>query len=171
MKVFVLLVALGFPIALVIAWAFEMTPEGIQRTEEVDLSGQRAPKKHAWIYVVVIGAAISVALFFLGRYTAAPRQDARATRTETTVAPPAKSIAVLPFENLSDDKQNAYFADGIQEEILTKLATIADLKVISHTSTAKYKSKPENLRRSHKNWASRPCSRVPSRSEEHTSEL
>src|SRR5436190_3049628 len=144
MKVFVVLVALGLPIALVLAWAFEATPEGIKRTEEVDLSGQPAPQKHAWIYVVVIGAAISVALFFLGRYTAAPRQDASATRTEITALPSAKSIAVLPFENLSDDKQNAYFADGIQEEILTKLATIADLKVISRTSTAKYKSKPDN---------------------------
>src|SRR5438477_13018253 len=62
------LVAIGFPIALVIAWAFEATPEGIKRTEDVDLAG--APKKHTWIYVVVIGAAISIALFFLGRYTA-----------------------------------------------------------------------------------------------------
>ena len=59
---------------------------------------------------------------------------------------PEKSIAVLPFENLSDDKANAYFADGIQDEILTKLASIADLKVISRTSTAKYKSKPEDLK-------------------------
>src|SRR3954466_13259191 len=57
MKVFVVLVTLGFPIALVLAWAFEATSEGIKRTEEVDLSGQRAPKKHAWIYVVFIGAA------------------------------------------------------------------------------------------------------------------
>ena len=59
---------------------------------------------------------------------------------------PEKSIAVLPFENLSDEKSNAYFADGIQDEILTKLASIADLKVISRTSTAKYKSKPEDLK-------------------------
>src|SRR5260370_41949364 len=64
----------------------------------------------------------------------------------STVAAPEKSIAVLPFENLSEDKSNAYFADGIQDEILTKLAGIADLKVISRTSTAKYKSKPEDLK-------------------------
>src|SRR5256714_1552944 len=146
MKVFVVIVAAGFILALVLAWAFEATPEGIKRTEEVDLSGHPAPKKHAWIYVVVIGAAISVALFFLGRYTAAPRQDAKPTQTATTALPSAKSIAVLPFENLSSDKENAYFADGIQDEILTKLATIADLKVISRTSTAKYKSKPDNLK-------------------------
>src|SRR5438309_7814956 len=62
-RLIIALVAIGFPIALVIAWAFEATPQGIQRTEDVDLSGQRVPKKHAWVYVVVIGAAISVALF------------------------------------------------------------------------------------------------------------
>src|SRR5881275_763393 len=66
----IVLIAIGFPIALIIAWAFEATPEGIKRTEDVDLAGERVPKKHTWIYVVVIGAAISVALFFLGRYTA-----------------------------------------------------------------------------------------------------
>ncbi|MDQ6911480.1 MAG: hypothetical protein M3128_01230 [Verrucomicrobiota bacterium] len=65
---------------------------------------------------------------------------------QSTLAPPEKSIAVLPFENLSSEKENAYFADGIQDEILTKLASIADLKVISRTSTAKYKSKPEDLK-------------------------
>ena len=136
----IVLVAVGFPIALVIAWAFELTPEGIQRTEDVGHSAARTPKKRGWIYVAVIGATISVALFFLGRYTAG--NSASASRTDL----PAKSIAVLPFENLSDDKGAAYFADGIQDEILTKLASIADLKVISRTSTAKYKSKPEDLR-------------------------
>src|SRR5919109_1899602 len=70
-RLVIALVAIGFPIALVIAWAFEATPQGIKRTEDVDLAtAARASKKHAWIYVVVIGAAISVALFFLGRYTA-----------------------------------------------------------------------------------------------------
>ena len=68
------------------------------------------------------------------------------TEAATVSAIPQKSIAVLPFENLSDDKGAAYFADGIQDEILTKLASIADLKVISRTSTAKYKSKPEDLK-------------------------
>src|SRR3954470_8776478 len=146
-RLVIALVAIGFPIALVIAWAFEATPEGVNRTEAADgLPAVSAKRKHAWIYIVVIGAAISAALFFLGRYTAAPRQDASRTRSETTALPSAKSIAVLPFENLSSDKENAYFADGIQDEILTKLATIADLKVISRTSTGKYKSKPEDLK-------------------------
>ena len=148
-RLVILLIAIGFPIALVIAWAFEATPEGIKRTEVADeMPATKARKKHAWIYIVVIGAAISVALFLLGRYTAAPRQNASAAPTELAAGSsiPKKSIAVLPFENLSDDKGAAYFAEGIQDEILTKLASIADLKVISRTSTAKYKSKPEDLK-------------------------
>ena len=91
----------------------------------------------AWIYVALIGAAISVASFFLGRYTA-PIQRGAAGVAE-------KSIAVLPFENLSDETANAYFADGIQDEILTRLSKIADLKVISRTSTQHFKSAPDNL--------------------------
>ncbi len=147
----VVLVAIGFPIALVIAWAFELTPEGLKRTEDADaVATARPPRKLTWIFVVVIGASLSIGLFFVGRYTSrdkAPRQEASATRPEAaTVAIPQKSIAVLPFENLSDDKGAAYFADGIQDEILTKLASIADLRVISRTSTAKYKSKPEDLK-------------------------
>jgi TolB-like protein/cytochrome c-type biogenesis protein CcmH/NrfG len=140
-RLVIALVAIGFPIALVIAWAFELTPEGLKRTEDVDLAAStRQPRKHAWIFVVIVGAAFSIGLFFIGRYMG--RNTASAARTEL----PAKSIAVLPFENLSDDKNAAYFADGIQDEILTKLAGIADLKVISRTSTAKYKSKPEDLK-------------------------
>ena len=143
----VVLVAIGFPIALVIAWAFELTPEGLKRTEDVDLAATaRQPRRHAWIFIVIVGAALSIGVFFLGRYTG--RNVANAARTEAATGSsiPQKSIAVLPFENLSDDKGAAYFADGIQDEILTKLASIADLKVISRTSTAKYKSKPEDLK-------------------------
>ena len=141
----VVLVAVGFPIALVIAWAFELTPEGIKRTEDVDPAATaRQPRKHTWIFVVIVGAAISVVLFFVGRYTS--RDMTFRPSGAATSAIPQKSIAVLPFENLSDDKGAAYFADGIQDEILTKLASIADLKVISRTSTAKYKSKPEDLK-------------------------
>jgi TolB-like protein/Tfp pilus assembly protein PilF len=149
-RLVILLIVIGFPIALIIAWAFELTPEGIKRTEDVDPAAiARQPRKHVWIVIVIVGAALSVGLFFFGRYSAqTPRQDASAARTEgTTVSTvPKKSIAVLPFENLSDDKGAAYFAEGIQDEILTKLASIADLKVISRTSTAKYKSKPEDLK-------------------------
>src|SRR6266496_1081348 len=132
----VLLLALGFPIALILAWAFELTPEGIKRTDEIE-PGRRS-RNRAWIYVVVVAGAISVALFFLGRYTASTKPSGSANAA-------AKSVAVLPFENLSEDKANAYFADGIQEEILTRLAKIADLKVISRTSTQQYQSKPANL--------------------------
>jgi TolB-like protein/Flp pilus assembly protein TadD len=140
-RLVIALVVIGFPIALVIAWAFELTPEGIKRTEDVDLRAARPAKKHAWIYVVVIGAAISIALFFLGRYTAG-------NKTVATLPSelPSKSIAVLPFESLSEEKSNAYFADGIQDEILARLSKIGDLKVISRTSTQKYKSAPSNLR-------------------------
>ena len=155
-RLVIVLVAAGFPIALVIAWAFELTPEGIKRTEDVDLAASaRQPRKYTWIFVVIVGAALSVGLFFIGRYTArntpTPRPvtqpEARpGVQSEAATAIPQKSIAVLPFENLSDDKNAAYFADGIQDEILTKLASIADLKVISRTSTARYKSKPEDLR-------------------------
>jgi hypothetical protein len=134
----VVLVALGFPITLVIAWAFEATPEGIKRTEDVDLAAAaKQPKKHTWIYVVVIGAAFSIGLFFLGRYTG--------RNTASTPELPAKSIAVLPFDNLSRDPDNAYFAEGVQDEILTRLAKVADLKVISRTSTQRFKSAPANL--------------------------
>src|SRR2546423_3642331 len=143
-RLIVLLIVIGFPIALVIAWAFELTPEGLKRTEDVDLAASaRQPRKHIWIFVVFVGAALSIALFFVGRYTS--RENTPRQREAATTAIPQKSIAVLPFENLSDDKGAAYFADGIQDEILTKLASIADLKVISRRSTARYKSKPEDL--------------------------
>src|ERR1041384_3227532 len=136
-RLVVLLIAIGFPIALIIAWAFELTPEGIKRTE--DVSQQPHSRGGAWIYIAIIGAILSLTLFFVGRYTAPVRSEAR-------INLPEKSIAVLPFENLSEEKANAYFADGIQGEILTKLAGIGDLKVISRSSTAKYKSKPEDLK-------------------------
>src|ERR1700680_834652 len=138
-RLVIVLIAIGFPIALVIAWAFEATPEGIKRTEVADAKHEHSRGK-TWIYVVIIGAAISVVLFFVGRYTAG--NNASAARTEL----PAKSIAVLPFENLSEEKGNAFFAEGIQDEILTRLAKVADLKVISRTSTQRFKAVPSDLR-------------------------
>src|SRR5881392_4062186 len=143
-RLIIVLIAIGFPIALVIAWAFEATPEGIKRTEVADtMPAVAGQKKHAWIYVVIVGAAISVALFFLGRYTAQSREGARPPATAGSL--PQKSIAVLPFDNLSRDPDNAFFAEGVQDEILTRLAKVADLKVIARTSTQKFKSAPENL--------------------------
>jgi len=141
-RLIVLLIIIGFPVAVVLAWAFELTPEGLKRTEDVDpIAAARAPRKHGWIYVVVIGAATSVALFFLGRYTAG--NSASASRTEL----PAKSIAVLPFENLSDDKNTAYFSDGITEEILNALAQIPNLKVAARRSAFQFKGSDLDLRK------------------------
>ena len=104
--------------------------------------GNAARKSHAWIYVVDCRRGVFDRIVFY-RSLHGPEQSERLDRAEAASSIPQKSIAVLPFENLSDDKGAAYFADGIQDEILTKLASIADLKVISRTSTAKYKSKPK----------------------------
>jgi TolB-like protein/Flp pilus assembly protein TadD len=141
-RLVVLLLIIGFPIALIIAWAFELTPEGIKRTESADNAAQHS-RGGIWIAVVLIAGVLSLSLFFLGRYTSG---NAASRRAEAAPAILQKSIAVLPFESLSEEKSNAYFADGIQDEILTRLAKIADLKVISRISTQKYKSAPTNLR-------------------------
>src|SRR5213596_3275152 len=145
-RLVVLAIVIGFPIALVIAWAFELTPQGLKRAEDVDLAAQGSRKSHAWIYIVVVGAAFSIGLIFIGRYTARNTVSAARTEAATGSSIPQKSIAVLPFENLSEEKANAYFAEGIKDEILTKLAAVRDLKIISRTSTAKYQSKPDNLK-------------------------
>jgi TolB-like protein/Tfp pilus assembly protein PilF len=146
-RLVIVLVAIGFPVALIIAWAFELTPEGIKRTE--DVSPAQASKNRTWIYVAVIAAAFSIGLFFIGRYigqnSGTPRGDGTSARTEAATELPTKSIAVLPFDNLSRDPDNAFFAEGVQDEILTRLAKVADLKVIARTSTQKFKSAPENL--------------------------
>ena len=145
-RLVVLAIVIGFPIALVIAWAFELTPEGLKRTEDVDPTvAARAPKKHVWIYVVVIGAALSIALFFLGRYTAENGASATPVRLGPRTELPAKSIAVLPFKNLSDDKSTAYFSDGITEEILNALAQIPNLKVAARRSAFQFKGSDLDL--------------------------
>ena len=139
----VILIIVGLPIACVLAWTFEITPQGVKRTETADAMPETArQKKHTWIYVVVIAGLFSIGLFFLGRYTASrTAEDGRPGGPSL----PQKSIAVLPFDNLSRDPDNAYFAEGVQDEILTRLAKVADLKVISRTSTQHFKSAPENL--------------------------
>ena len=129
LRLVVVLLLVGFPVALILAWAYDVTPQGIQATPKIP-GGHR---RRNIVLLVAAGAIISIAAgFFL-----LPRASARKID---------KSVAVLPFENLTDEKANAYFAQGIQNEILTKLATVRDLKVISRTSTAKYQSKPDNLK-------------------------
>jgi TolB-like protein len=118
----------GFPIALVLAWAFEMTPEGIRRTDDAGpnkSTSRRTGRKVTALIVVAAVAATGLFAWQLFRKRAISGAD--------------KSIAVLPFQNLSDDKENAYFADGVQDEILTTLARVADLKVISRTSVMQYR--------------------------------
>ena len=143
-RAIVLLIILGLPIALVLAWMFELTPEGIKRTGDVTLSDERAPKKHVWIYVVAIGGLLSIGLFFLGRYTASNSGTPRQSEADTVST---KSIAVLPFENLSDDKNTAYFSDGITEEILNALAQIPNLKVAARRSAFQFKGSDLDLRK------------------------
>ena len=138
-RLIVLLIIIGFPVALALAWAFELTPEGLKRTEDVDLAAQPRAKSRVWIYIVIAGALFSIGLFMLGRYGF--REKASSSNE-----PLAKSIAVLPFGNLSRDPDNEYFAAGIQDEIITRLAQISDLKVISCSSTQRYKGRAENLR-------------------------
>jgi TolB-like protein/Tfp pilus assembly protein PilF len=145
-RLVVVLLALGFPVALILAWAFEITPEGIKRESEIGPNQSITRHTGRKIIAITIALAVVAAGLFVyqlvrSKSMVTPRQSEAAT-----VSIPAKSIAVLPFDNLSSDKENAYFADGIQDEILTRLAKIGDLKVISRTSTEKYKSAPSNLR-------------------------
>jgi TolB-like protein/Tfp pilus assembly protein PilF len=135
----VIALAVGFPIAMLLAWVYEFTPEGIVRTEDLDPAQARSAQRAIGriLDFIIIGALLLViAMLIVGRLPFY-------RQTGESIA--EKSIAVLPFENQSEDKANAYFAEGIQDEILTRLSKIADLKVISRTSTQHYKSAPENL--------------------------
>ena len=91
-RLIVLLIALGFPIALIIAWAFELTPEGLKRAEFADDLPDKPSRSRLWIYVITVAVALSVGLFFVGRYTA--------LRQPAAFGSPLKSIAVLPFESV-----------------------------------------------------------------------
>jgi TolB-like protein/Flp pilus assembly protein TadD len=147
----VVLVALCFPIALVLAWAFELTPEGIKRADEVAPDESITRKTgHKLVRITVALAVIAAGLFAFQwlrptSLTSPAQNDAAKSSTASAPLIPEKSIAVLPFDNLSSDKENAYFAEGIQDEILTRLAKVADLKVISRTSTQRFKSSPSDL--------------------------
>ncbi|MBA2430519.1 MAG: tetratricopeptide repeat protein [Chthoniobacterales bacterium] len=135
-KLVIAVVMLGFPVALVLAWAFELTPEGVKRAEDVPPEQSITRRTgHALKWIIAVAAACAVALFW---FTHSPKQPAGGELD--------RSIAVLPFDNRSADPADAYFADGIQDEIITRLAKIEDLKVISRTSTLEYKEKRRNVR-------------------------
>jgi len=143
-RLVIAVIAIGFPIALVIAWAFELTPEGIKRTESADAAGEHS-RGGAWIAVVVIAAALSLGLFLLGRYTAGHatvRQNASAA-TEVPTEISQKSIAVLPLLNESGDPKDEYFSDGLSEELIAALAQINELKVIGRSSSFRFKERKE----------------------------
>ncbi len=123
-RLVVVLLLIGFPIALILAWAYDVTPQGIRATPTISAPG--AHRRRNLIMLIATGVVVSAAAgFFL-----LPRVSARKID---------KSIAVLPFENLSDEKENAYFADGMQDDILTNLSKIGDLKVISRMSVMSYR--------------------------------
>ncbi|MBA3607460.1 MAG: tetratricopeptide repeat protein [Chthoniobacterales bacterium] len=131
---------IGFPCALIFSWLYEWTPHGLQRESELSpnesATRPTGKKLDRWIMAILLAAVV---LLLTDRFVLRPNDKVEAS------AIPEKSIAVLPFENLSDEKGNAYFAEGVQDEILTRLAKVADLKVISRTSTQRFKSAPENL--------------------------
>jgi TolB-like protein/Tfp pilus assembly protein PilF len=134
----VLLVILGFPIALIIAWAFELTPEGLKRTEVVDREPAKPSRNKAWIYIVIVAGAVSVGVFFLGRYTSSKQSGAEL---------PAKSIAVLPFDNQNRDPNTDYLSDGIPESIINSLSQLPQLRVMARSTVFTYKGKDVNPRK------------------------
>ena len=130
LRLVIILLLIGFPISLILAWALEVTPQGIRATPHPPMAPRR---KRNLIALVAIGVVVSAAagIFLL------PRASARKLD---------KSIAVLPFDSLSNDQENAFFADGIQDDILTNLSKIGDLRVISRTSVMPYRGKEKNVR-------------------------
>ncbi len=143
MKVFIIVIIFGFPVALIFSWAFEITPEGIKLESEIEPTKSIARRTGRKIVAVTIALAVVAAGLFV--YQLLRSNNAVAPRQSEAATVPNKSIAVLPFDNLSRDPDNAYFCEGVQDEILTRLAKVADLKVISRTSTQHFKSAPDNL--------------------------
>ena len=150
MKIFIIVIIFGFPVALIFSWAFEITPEGIKLESEIEPNKSIKRRTGRKIVAMTIALAVVAAGLFVyqlvsSKSTITPQNSASAARTEAATEAPNKSIAVLPFDNLSRDPDNAYFCEGVQDEILTRLAKVADLKVISRTSTQHFKSSPDNL--------------------------
>ena len=140
---FLVAAAIGFPFWLAFSWLYEFTPQGLKRESEVDRAESIAHQTGRKLDFAIIGVlALAVVLLLADRFVRRPGVN------ETRVAAISeKSIAVLPFANLSKDEENAFFTDGVQDQILTNLAKIAELKVISRTSVMQYKSgAPRNLR-------------------------
>jgi len=139
-QVFVVLIAIGFPFALVLGWLYDITAEGIQRTPNA--KGLRVYSGRQLWLVAVAGTSIA-ALALAGYWFWHPWRNAtKETSDVSSNGIPAKSIAVLPFQNLSPDNAGTFFADSVQDQILTNLAKVSDLKVISHTSVQQYRNQP-----------------------------
>ena len=131
LRLLIVCLLMGFPVALMLAWAFDITTDGIQATPDVATS--RSHARRNMMLLVACGLILSAgAGFFLLPRVASHKVD--------------RSIAVLPFQNLSDEKENAYFADGVQDDLLTNLSKIGDLKVISRTSVMPYRATQSNAR-------------------------
>jgi len=137
-RLVIMLLAIGFPVALIVAWAFELTPEGIKRTEFADELPKKSVRSYAWIYIVVIVGAISVGVFFLGRYTSSKQSGAES---------PTKSIAVLPFDNQNRDPNTDYLSDGIPESIINSLSQLPQLRVMARSTVFSYKGKDVDPRK------------------------
>ena len=140
LKVFVAVIILGFPIALVFSWAFEITPEGIKREEDVDLSKSITHHTGRKIVAITVVVAVMAATLFVFQLVR-PRLTSTSAPPASVNALPEKSVAVLAFDNLSDDKGSEYFSDGISEELLTVLQKIPGLRVAARTSAFSFKGK------------------------------
>jgi TolB-like protein/Tfp pilus assembly protein PilF len=146
MQVFILLFALGFPLALIFSWAYELTPEGLKREKEVDRTHSVTHHTGRKLNQITIGLLVVVVLVFAAERLLVPRPSGGPTATEAVTAPPDRSIAVLAFEDLSQGGDQEYFADGLSEELLNVLAQNPDLQVAGRTSSFAFKGQNKDLR-------------------------
>lgn len=146
MQVFLLVVALGFPCVLIISWAYELTPEGLKRESEVDRTQSITPDTGRKLNLITIGLLISVLLVVGVERTLLPKNTVEVPAEIAAEAVTDKSIAVLAFEDLSADGDQAYFAEGLSEELLNVLAKVPDLKVAGRTSSFAFKGQSKDLR-------------------------